>query len=292
MRRDGREPIALPTSPGGVDATAFLPDGRVAVTDVHGRLRIYDADRSAVVADLELPTRVRLLRPSPDGARLVTIPSFAGKTALPLLWDLKRYQRIAELNDHVGQVFSARFVDGSREILTAGDDGVARLWDSGTGRLLSSYRSTSRFLADAAIASDGSMIMAGGSDGALWCWDRATTRPLWRLQAHRSHTVGVHLEGDALVTRGFGGGGSAVDLPEPGTSHRGSAPRSLIATGDVRVIVIWMKKTPIKLKLRRETLRALASQDLLRAVGGDQAALADTGAKMCTDQAVPKPPPG
>jgi hypothetical protein len=50
-----------------------------------------------------------------------------------------------------------------------------------------------------------------------------------------------------------------------------------------------MKKTPIKLKLRRETLRALASPDLVRAVGGDQIALADTGAEMCTDQVVPKP---
>lgn len=71
-------------------------------TDARGRLRIYDADRSAVVADLELPTRVRLLRPSPDGVRLVTIPSLTGKTAPPLLWDLVHYQRIAELNDHVG----------------------------------------------------------------------------------------------------------------------------------------------------------------------------------------------
>jgi hypothetical protein len=52
-----------------------------------------------------------------------------------------------------------------------------------------------------------------------------------------------------------------------------------------------VKKPRIKLKLRRETLRALASQDLVRAVGGDPAALADTGA-VCTDQAAPKPPHG
>lgn len=167
---------------------------------------------------------MRLLRPSPDGARLVTIPSFTGKTAAPLLWDLKRYHRIAELNDHVGQVFSARFVDDSREIVTAGDDGVARLWDSGTGRLLSSYRGTSRFLADAAIASNGSMIVAGGSDGALWFWDRATTRPLWKLQAHSSYTVGVHLEGDALVTRGFGGEVTRWTFPNPGRVIEAAPP--------------------------------------------------------------------
>ena len=115
-------------------------------------------------------------------------------------------------------------MDRGREILTAGDDGVARLWDSGTGRLLNSYRSTSRFLADAAITSDGSMIVAGGSDGALWFWDRATTRPLWRLQAHGSRVVGVHLEGDELVTRGFGGEVVRWTFPNPGQVIESALP--------------------------------------------------------------------
>jgi hypothetical protein len=53
-----------------------------------------------------------------------------------------------------------------------------------------------------------------------------------------------------------------------------------------------MKKTPIKLKLRRETLRALASSDLTRVVGGDQAPLADTGREMCTSLVAPTPPLG
>jgi hypothetical protein len=64
-----------------------------------------------------------------------------------------------------------------------------------------------------------------------------------------------------------------------------------------------MKRSPPKLTLRRETLRALTSLDLTRAIGGDPALLADTGAEMCTrqaftgaamctDQAAPKPPGG
>src|SRR5262249_6725430 len=42
VTRDGRDPIVLPTSPGGVDAVGFLPDGRVVATDARRRLRIYD----------------------------------------------------------------------------------------------------------------------------------------------------------------------------------------------------------------------------------------------------------
>jgi WD40 repeat protein len=225
VTRDGRESVALPTSSGGIDAAGFLPDGRVAATDARDRLRIYDPDRAVAITDLELPTRVRLLRTSSDGSRLVTIPSYTGKATPPLLWDLERYRLIAELEGHIGRVLSARFVDGDHEILTVGNDGFARRWDSETGRSLSSYRSTSRFLADAVVAPDGSMVIAGGSDGLLWFWDRATTRPLWTLQAHSSNVVGIHFEGDQMLTRGFAGEVARWTIPRPGQVIEAKPPK-------------------------------------------------------------------
>jgi WD40 repeat protein/serine/threonine protein kinase len=209
---DGRAPIALPMFPGGVDAAGFLPDGRVVAADARSRLRVYDAAPGAVLADLALPTRVRLLRPSPDGLALITIPSFAGKAAPPMLWDLARYRLVAQLEGHVGFVYSARFLSGGREVLTAGADGTARRWDGRTGRLRQTYRGGSRFLADATLTADGSMVVAGDGEGLLRFWD-ATGHPIWKLQAHKSHVVGIHLEGDDLVTRGFGGDVSRWTLP-------------------------------------------------------------------------------
>jgi WD40 repeat protein len=99
--------------------------------------------------------------------------------------------------------------------VTVGGDGAARLWGRDTGRLLETYRSTSLFLADAVIDPDRSMVIASGSDGLLWFWDLPTGRPLWTLQAHRSHAIGIHFEGSALVTRGFGGDISRWMLPRP-----------------------------------------------------------------------------
>jgi WD40 repeat protein/serine/threonine protein kinase len=215
VTRDGHEPIALPVFPGGIDVAGFLPDGRVVAADARSRLRAYDTDRGVVLADLAVPTRVRLLRPSPDGFTLITLPSFTGKAAPPVLWDLERYRLVARLEGHVGFVYSARFVSGGHEVMTAGADGAARLWNGETGRLLSAYRSTASFLTDAVLASDGSMVIAGGSEGILWFWDRATARPLWMLQGHRSDVGGIHLEGDELVTRGFAGDVSRWTLPQP-----------------------------------------------------------------------------
>jgi len=52
------------------------------------------------------------------------------------------------------------------------------------------------------------------------------------------------------------------------------------------------KKTIRKLVIRRETLRALGSGDLTRAVGGSEALLYESGAKACPAAAVIPPPGG
>jgi WD40 repeat protein len=152
------------------------------------------------------------VRPSPDGLRLITIPSYAGKSVPPGLWDLEHYRLIASLEGHVGRVFSARFA-GNSEIVTAGGDGAVRRWDGATGQLRQIYRGSSRFLADAMLYPDGSMVVAGGGDGLLRFWDASSGRLLWTVQAHKSFVIGIHFEGDDIVTRGFGGDVARWTLP-------------------------------------------------------------------------------
>lgn len=211
VTRDGGAQRVLPASPGGIDAAGFLPDDRVVATDAQRRLRVYDSG-GAVLADFEIPTRFRALRRG--STRVVTGPSYTGSAASPVLVDLERYRIIAQLEGHVGRVFSARWVAGD-QILTAGADGTARLWDGATGQLRQVYQGGSRILADATLAFD-SLVVAGGADGRLWFWDRDSERLLWALHAHASQIVGVHVEGGDIVTRGFTGELSRWTLPSPG----------------------------------------------------------------------------
>jgi WD40 repeat protein/serine/threonine protein kinase len=203
--------FVLPASPGGIDAVAFLPDGRLISSDAQRRLRVYDPS-GAVLANLELPTRVMSLRV--DGTRLVTTPIYSAGPASPVLVDLERYQVVTQLDGHVGRVFSARWVAGG-QILTAGGDGTARLWDGTVGLLRQTYRGGSQVLYDATLASDG-LVMAGGADGRLRFWDETSGRQLWALQAHTSPIIGVHVESGDLVTRGFTGELARWTLPSPG----------------------------------------------------------------------------
>ncbi len=210
---DGHDQVALPTSLAGIDAVAMMPDGHVVAADAGARLRIIDPKRNVVLMDLGAPSRVRLLRLSPDGRRLVTI-SVRSKQTPPILWDLDAGRVLTQLRGHVGRVFSARFVADGRQVLTAGRDGTARLWSATTGSPLQTFRGDAAFLADAALSPDRAIVVAGGGDGVLRFWEAATGRLLWKLQAHTSYIVGVHYEGSDIVTRGIEGDVSRWTLPE------------------------------------------------------------------------------
>lgn len=214
ITRDDGTRLALPASPGGIDAVAFLPDGRLVSSDARRRLRVYDPG-SAVLADIEIPGRVMSLRVG--GNHLVTVPivpTYSDGATSPVLVGLDRYQIIAQLQDHVGRVFSARWVAGD-QILTAGADRTVRLWDGATGRLRQTYQDGSRSLTDATLSPNG-LVVAGDADGRLLFWDRDSGRLLWALHAHASQIIGVHVEGDDIVARGIAGELSRWMLPSPG----------------------------------------------------------------------------
>ena len=212
VTRDGGAQLELPRSAGGIDAAGFLADGRLVAADAQRRLRIYDAN-GKTIADLELAARVLVLRSSPDSRHVITLPRFAGKVAPPELWDVEHHRAITTLDDlGQGRVFSARFVAGDR-IVTACGDGKTRLWDGATGTLRQRFTGGSRFMADATLSPDGSLVVGGDGDGVLRFWDAVSGRPVWTMAAHRSFAIGIRMEGSDIVTRGFSGDIARWTLP-------------------------------------------------------------------------------
>ena len=214
ITRDNGAQLTLPPSSASIDAAGFLRDGRLIAVDMQRQLRVYDATGVAL-AVLEASARVRTLRMSPDDRRLITVPSFTSKVASPELWDLEHYQHIGTLEARgQGLVYSARFVEGEQVITTCAD-GAARLWDAAKGQLRQTYRGGSRFLADATTSPDGSMVVGGDGDGVLRFWATASGLPLWTMPAHKSHLIGIRVDGDNIVTRGYSGDISRWSLPTP-----------------------------------------------------------------------------
>jgi WD40 repeat protein len=212
VTRENGTVMALPSSAAGIDVVGFLADGRMVIADARRRLRVHDPS-GVMLADLETQDRVAMLRMSSDGHHLVTVPDFTEKVSGPELWDMEHYRRSGLLTSPgQGQVYSARFVS-MEEVITGCGDGAIRLWDARTGELRQTYRGGSRFLVDATLSADGTMLVGGGGDGKLRFWERSSGRPLWTMPAHQSHLIGVHTEGDSIVTRGFSGDIARWTLP-------------------------------------------------------------------------------
>jgi WD40 repeat protein len=215
---DGAHTVVVGRLSSAVDASGFLPDGRVVAVDAERQqLAVYDVARHARVGQIELPSRIAAIRVSLDGRRLIAIP-LVGRVNPVVLCDLDQYRIIAKLDDHKAVVFSAKFVDSDRQILTAGTDGTAQLWDAATGRLRKTFLRSSPYLFDAALDPTGEMVVTAGGDGVLRFWEVSTTRMIWSLRTHESRVAGIHFEGTDIVTRGFTGEIARWTLPSSSSS--------------------------------------------------------------------------
>lgn len=200
-----------PAGGAGIDALVALPGGIVAAADTSGRVLILDGSEVRRVAFSTNGARARMLRPSPNGRRLLVVPFHAGPPGPMVLVDVDGSAVLAQLA--APPAYAARWVSGG--ILSAHADGAARLWTA-DGVLRHTYIGGARFLADAELSPDGTMVVGGGGDGLLRFWDTETGKPLWVVAAHRPYVMGLHFEGSEIVTRGTGGEVARWRIPAHG----------------------------------------------------------------------------
>ncbi len=86
---------------------------------------------------------------------------------------------------HKREVVIAAFSPDDRTVVTASEDGTARVWESITGRPLSQPMTHAARVNSVAFSPDGRSIVTASDDGTARVWDQETGRPLSEPVTHR-----------------------------------------------------------------------------------------------------------
>jgi WD40 repeat protein/serine/threonine protein kinase/tetratricopeptide (TPR) repeat protein len=110
--------------------------------------------------------------------------------------------RLRAIFSHSGPVEHAVFSPDCKRVLTASEDGTARLWDVGTGRPITAPLKHQGSALGAAISPDGRTLYTGGTDRMVRLWNAVTGQQLGSPLQHPSDVLGLALspDGETLAT--------------------------------------------------------------------------------------------
>lgn len=155
------------------------PDGKLIAVRGYRSLppEIFDLATDRRVAILEGHGSARETNFNENGTRLVTTHRNSA-----YVWDAESGREFAALEGHADQVNAATFCPEGGRVITASDDGTARIWDT-CGHLITVLHGHNGAVVDATFNHDGtravtSSLGRNGCDGTRRVWDIAYTAAL------------------------------------------------------------------------------------------------------------------
>jgi WD40 repeat protein len=97
-------------------------------------------------------------------------------------------------------------LSADRLLLAGGDtDGMVRLWETRTGRLLAALKGHTAEVHGVALSAEGNLLASGSADGTARFWDTGTRQPVGTCRAGVIWGVVLSADGQLLVSGGTDG---------------------------------------------------------------------------------------
>ncbi len=239
-------PLDWPKGNDPINAAVFAPGDRTIVTvSSDGSLRVLDAATGKLsLAPIQSSTKSPLVRlaVASDGTHVLAAAGAADGGVL--IYDIDANRLIKERHDHAGGVNALAFDPAGRRIVTASDDGTARVLDAQSGEQIATLAvktgaggttALTSAVMNAVFSPSGGIIATTYKDGtvALWTSDGAV---LARLGGPKGETVAAAFApgGDILAS---GGSDGKVFLWRANALERADSPHkdaieSIVFAGD------------------------------------------------------------
>lgn len=201
---------------GRVLSAAFSPDGKSIVTAGCERIagldncfaatvRVWDAAPKPEVTQLGGYGSAGFSSAvySPNGQFIVTTVAFGSTVDI---WNAITGKQILELPRHgcaehnYCKVYAARYSPDGKQIVTAGGDRIAHIWDATTGKEIRQLRGHTSYVQSAAYSPDGKQIVTASGDNTARIWDASSGQEMHRLIGHT----------DAVISAAFSPNGETV----------------------------------------------------------------------------------
>lgn len=195
-------------------AVAFSPDGaHVATAGFGTSVCLWDAGSGALLKELHEQDSVYAIAFSPEGHHLLTSSRMRTPEVehLVTLWDIRTGEALTAIGLGPSPAYAVEFSPDGNTILTAGADGIARLWNRKTCALLREYiHEEGAVIHSAAFSPDGQLLVTACAEGVAIVRDIETGDVRWTLFSDLGTTV-EDLRGRlALLSVTFAPDGRAV----------------------------------------------------------------------------------